>query len=89
MLEPDEIASRERRQQVGPGRRGHLEAGHQGRKQRGVADADPVVLQAGRIQGVAEHGERLGGSLRGRRADQLDPRLQQLPRLAALGAHPR
>ena len=34
--------------------------------QRGVAEADAVVLQAGRVQRVAEHRQRLGGALRRR-----------------------
>ena len=71
----------------GAGSLGHLQAGHQGGEQRGVAEADAVVLQPGRIERVAQHGERLGGALGRGRADQLDPRLQQLARLSALGTH--
>ena len=86
VLEPDEVAAGERLEQTPRAGVGHLEAGHQRGKQRGVAQADAVVLQAGRIERVAEHRERLGGALRRGRADQLDSRLQQLAWLAALRA---
>ncbi len=87
LAELDEVAPHERLQQPVTQRLAHLEAGHQRGKQRGVAHADAVVLQADRVERVAEHRERLCGALRRGRADQLDTRLQQLAQLAALGAH--
>ena len=86
-FQADEVAQHKRLQQAATGRLGHLRAGHQRREQRRVAQADPVILQAGRVERVAEHRERLHGALGSGRADQLDARLQQLARLPALGAH--
>ena len=54
---------------------------------RRVTEADSVGLQPGGIEGAAEHGQRLGRPLRRRCADELDPRLQELPRLTALWTH--
>ena len=87
VLEPHEIAAHERLEQAGAGRLGHLQAGHQRGEQRSVADADAVVLQTGLIESVAEHGERLRGTVRRGRADQLDPCLQELPLVPALRTH--
>ena len=59
----------------------------QHRVQRRVAEADPVVAQADGVERVAQDGQRLGGSLRRGRADELDPGLQELAHLAAVRAH--
>ncbi len=59
----------------------------QHRKQRGVAEADPEVAQADRVERVGEHRERLRRSLRRGRADELDPGLKELAHLAAVRAH--
>ena len=56
-------------------------------EQRGVAEPDAVGLQPHGVERRAEHGQRLGRPLGRGRAHQLDPSLQQLPRLTALGAH--
>ena len=45
---------------------GTPQAGQQRREQRRVAEADAVVLQAGRVERVAEHRQRLRGALRAR-----------------------
>src|SRR5205085_10317221 len=87
LLELDEVAPYERSQQLVAHGLAHLEAAHERRIQRGIAEADAVVLQAYGIERVTEHGEHLSGPLRSGRADQLDPGLQQLARLPALGAH--
>ena len=55
--------------------------------QRGVAEADAVAAQAGRVERVAEYGQRLGGAVGGGRADELDAGLQELAHLAAVRAH--
>jgi len=49
------------------------------------AHAHAVVAQARRVQGATQHRQRLHRPVRGRRADQLDARLQELARLPALG----
>ena len=59
----------------------------QRRVQRRVAEPDAVGLQAGGVERRAQHRQRLGGALRARDADQLDPGLQELARLPALRAH--
>ena len=67
--------------------RRHGERLHQRRIQRGVAEPHSVALQAGAVERAAEHGQRLRRPGRRGRADQLDPGLQELARLAALRAH--
>ena len=54
----------------------HPERLQQRRVQGGVAEAHPVVLQAGGVQSGAEHPEHLSGAGGAGHADQLDARLQ-------------
>jgi hypothetical protein len=53
----------------------------------GVAEPHPVVAQAGRVEGGAQDAQRLGRAVGRRRADELDSRLEELPRLPPLGPH--
>ena len=55
----------------------------QRRVERGVAEPDPVALEARGVERAAEHGERLGGAGVLGHADELDPRLEHLAVLAA------
>jgi hypothetical protein len=59
----------------------------QGRVERGVAEADAVVGEADRVERLAEHRQGLGGAGRPGNADQLDPGLEHLAVLPALGPH--
>ena len=86
-LEADEVARDELVQDLRPRALRHAGAVEQPRVQRRVAEPDPVVLQPGRVERRAQHGQRLGRALRPGRADELDPRLQDLARLPALRAH--
>ena len=62
----------------------HTEPGEQRGIERGVSQADPVVLEAGCVQGAADDRQHLGGPVRSGRADQLDAGLEHLARVAAL-----
>ena len=55
--------------------------------ERGVAQADPVRLEARRIEGGAQDGQDLRRPLRRGHPDQLDPGLKELAGLPALGAN--
>ena len=86
-LEPDEVA---RDQLVQQRPRASVETPKRraapGRARR--PDADAVVVSPA-ASSAAPHGDRLGRALRRRGAHELDAGLQELPRLAALGADPR
>ncbi len=66
---------------------GHVARRHQLRVQRRVPEPDAVAAQPDRVQRAAQDRERLGGAGRARRADELDPGLEELAHLAAVRAH--
>ena len=86
VLEADEVATAELREQQRAPLLRHVEAVEQRRVQRRVADPDAVARETGAIERAAEHRDGLGGPGRPAGADQLDPRLQELARLSALRA---
>ena len=63
------------------------ELGEQLAVEVGVAEADHGAVEAGGVERRLEHLDHLGGALRRRGADQLDPGLGELAHLAALRAH--
>ena len=63
------------------------ELGQQLAVEVGVAEADHRAVEPGGVERRLEHLDHLGGPLRRRRADQLDPGLGELAHLAALRAH--
>ena len=82
-LETHEVARRELVEQPLAVLLVDAQPGEQRRVQGGVAEADAVAIEPDGVEGVAQNRQRLGGPLRRRRADQFDPRLQELAHLAA------
>ena len=83
-LEADEVLGRELLQQALAVLLVDPEAAQQRGIERGVAEADPIALQADGVQRVAQHGQRLGRPRGPGGADELDAGLQELAHLAAV-----
>jgi hypothetical protein len=86
-VHPDEVSSGELGEDQLAALGVHLERLQQRRVQGRVAEAHPVVIEAGSVQRGAQHPEYLGGARGAGHADQLHARLQQLAALAPLRAH--
>ena len=86
-LEPHEVARHELVQDRPARRLRHAQRVEQRRVQRRVAEPDAVGVEADGVEHLAQQLDRLDRAVGPGRADELDPRLQHLPRLAALRAH--
>ena len=89
-LQPHEVAAWPARAARARGRRPSTPAWS---SSAGYSAASPSPMrklpQPGRLERAAQHGQRLGGAVRRREADELDAGLQELARLPAVRAHRR
>ena len=86
-LQADEVARDELLQDRRPRSVGHAHGVQQRRVQRRVAEPDLVAVEPDRVEHLAQQLDRLDRPLRPGRADELDPRLEHLARLATRRPH--
>ena len=86
-LQAHEVAGCEQGQDLGLLLAVDAQLGEELAVERGISKADNGAVEPGGVERCAQDLDDLGGPVRRRRADQLDPGLEELTRLPALGAN--